>query len=98
MHSVAWLYNTSLAVARIFDMRIDFGGVLPMFGSDTYVAGGGRMFGKLLNVLKVADGSGREFDLGENSSPTSMTPAWLRRRCCSTTASASPLSMTRPST
>jgi hypothetical protein len=65
MHSVAWQYNTSLAVARIFDMRIDFGGVLPMYGSDTYVAGRGRMSGKLLNVVKVADGSGREFDLGE---------------------------------
>jgi hypothetical protein len=65
MHAVAWQYNTSPAVARIFDMRMDFGGVLPMFGSDTYVAGRGRMSGKLLNVLKVVDGSGREFDLGE---------------------------------
>jgi hypothetical protein len=44
---------------------MDLGGVLPMFGSDTYVNGRGRMFGKLLNVLKVVDGSGREFDLGE---------------------------------
>lgn len=65
MHAAAWQYNTSLAVARIFDLRMDLGGVLPMFGSDTYVAGRGHMSGKLLNVLKVVDGSGREFDLGE---------------------------------
>jgi hypothetical protein len=69
MHAVAWQYNTNLSVARIFDLRMDLGGVLPMFGNDTYVNGRGRMLGKLLNVLKVIDGSGREFDLGD-SSPT----------------------------
>jgi hypothetical protein len=65
MHSLAWQYNTSVRVARIFDMRIDFAGVVPMFGTDTYIDGRGRMFGRLLNVVTVADGAGREFDLGE---------------------------------
>jgi hypothetical protein len=56
MHSVAWQYNTSLAIARIFDMRIDFGGVLPMFGSDTYVAGRGRMFGSCSTSSRLPTG------------------------------------------
>ena len=40
-------------------------GVLPMFGVDLYQAGHGRMRGKLLGMITVADGSGAEFDLGE---------------------------------
>jgi hypothetical protein len=97
MHAVAWQYNTSLAVARVFDVRLDFGGVLPMFGSDTYVGGRGRMLGKALNIVTVVDGSGREFDLGELVTYLT-TPAWSRRRCCSTTTSLSTPSMTSRST
>jgi hypothetical protein len=36
-----------------------------MFGVDLYQAGPGRMRGKLLGMITVADGSGQEFDLGE---------------------------------
>jgi Family of unknown function (DUF6544) len=61
----AWQYNTSLVPARLYYMRIDFAGVLPMFGVDAYQAGQGRMHGKLLGLVTVADGSGREFDIGE---------------------------------
>ncbi len=61
----AWQYNTSLVPARIYYMRIDFAGVLPMFGVDVYQAGHGRMHGKVLGLITVADGSGPEFDLSE---------------------------------
>ena len=61
----AWQYNTSLGPARVYYMRIDFAGVLPMFGLDTYQAGHGRMHGKLLGLITVADGSGPEFDISE---------------------------------
>jgi len=36
-----------------------------MFGVDLYYAGHGRMRGKLLGMITVADGSGAEFDLWE---------------------------------
>jgi hypothetical protein len=61
----AWQYNTRLIPARIYYMRIDFAGVLPMFGVDLHQAGHGRMRGKLLGMITVADGPGAEFDLGE---------------------------------
>jgi hypothetical protein len=44
---------------------MDFAGVLPMFGVDLHQAGHGRMRGKLLGMITVADGSGPEFDVGE---------------------------------
>jgi hypothetical protein len=61
----AWQYNTSLVPARLYYVRIDFAGVLPMFGVDVYQAGHGRMHGKLLGLITVADGSGPEFDISE---------------------------------
>jgi len=61
----AWQYNTSLGPARVYYMRIDFAGVLPMFGVDVYQAGHGQMHGKLLGLIAVADGSGPEFDISE---------------------------------
>jgi hypothetical protein len=61
----AWQYNCSSPVTRIVDMRIDAFGLVPMLGSDTYIGGTGRMVGKLLGRYTVADGRGREFDLGE---------------------------------
>ena len=36
-----------------------------MWGWDTYQDGRGRMLGKALNLITVADGSGPEFDTGE---------------------------------
>ncbi len=61
----AWQYNRIDPVTRIVRMRIDLAGVVPMFGSDTYVGRRGRMVGKVLGVVTVADGEGPEFDLGE---------------------------------
>lgn len=59
-----WQYNTVDPIARVFWMRISFFGV-PMIGVDRYVAGRGRMLGKLLDLVTVADGQGPEFDIGE---------------------------------
>jgi hypothetical protein len=61
----AWQYNTRFPVARLFHMRIDFAGFVPMIGRDAYVGGHGRMRGKVLGLVPVADGSGKEFDVGE---------------------------------
>jgi hypothetical protein len=36
-----------------------------MIGVDSYLEGHGRMLGKLLRVVTVADGAGPEFDIGE---------------------------------
>ncbi|HEY9375935.1 MAG TPA: DUF6544 family protein, partial [Jiangellaceae bacterium] len=65
MPAEAWQYNTSLGIARIFVMRLRFAGIVPMVGSDTYLDGRGRMLGKLLDRIVVADGQGLEFDIGE---------------------------------
>ncbi|WP_147252361.1 DUF6544 family protein [Blastococcus sp. TF02A-30] len=61
----AWQYNSAVEVARLFRMRLVVGRALPMWGWDTYRAGTGRMLGKALGVVTVADGSGPEFDTGE---------------------------------
>ena len=58
-------FNSADPVARVIDMRIDVAGLIPMFGTDTYVDRRGRMHGKVLGLVTVADGEGREFDLGE---------------------------------
>lgn len=62
----AWQYNTKLAApTRVFDMKVGFGGIVPMFASDTYEHGRGEMHGKLLDLVTVADGSRMAFDLSE---------------------------------
>jgi hypothetical protein len=58
-------YDSADPVTRLFHMRLDLFGLIPMVGSDRYVSGEGRMLGKLLGLLTVADGSGPEFDAGE---------------------------------
>jgi hypothetical protein len=65
MPAAAWQYNSAVGVARIFVMRIRFASVVPMTGVDSYLRGRGRMLGKLLGVVTVADGRGSEFDIGE---------------------------------
>jgi hypothetical protein len=65
MPAEAWQYNSSLGIARVFVMRLRFAGFVPMVGSDTYLRGHGRMLGKLLDRVTVADGKGDEFDIGE---------------------------------
>jgi hypothetical protein len=58
-------YSSRLEIARIFHMRIDAGRIVPLIGRDSYLHGRGRMRGRLLNLLTVADGSGPEFDVSE---------------------------------
>ena len=61
----AWQYNSAVEVARLFRMRLMVARVVPMWGWDTYRAGRGRMLGKALGLVTVADGSGPEFDTSE---------------------------------
>ncbi len=61
----AWQYNSAPEVARLFRMRVRMARVLPMTGWDVYRAGHGRMHGKLLGLLTIADGAGPEFDVSE---------------------------------
>jgi len=61
----AWQYNTAPVPSRLFAMRIDVAGIVPMFGTDTYRHGRGRMHGRLLGIVTVADASGPELDVGE---------------------------------
>ena len=63
----AWQYNSAVEVARLFRMRLVVGRVLPMWGWDTYRGGTGRMLGKALGLVTVADGSGPAFDASELS-------------------------------
>lgn len=61
----AWQYDAGPPVARVMTMRLMAGGVVPMFGTDRYAEGRGRMVGRLLGLVTVADGSGPAFDAGE---------------------------------
>jgi hypothetical protein len=61
----AWQYDTRLGVARIFHMRLRFGGALPVYIRDTYVSGHGRMLGKLLDTFKIVDEASFKIDTGE---------------------------------
>jgi len=61
----AWQYNSAVEVARLYRMRLLVARVIPMWGWDTYRSGTGRMLGKALGLVRVADGSGPEFDIGE---------------------------------
>lgn len=67
MRAEAIQRNSVQPIARVFSMVIWFAGALPMIGGDTYLHGRGRMHGRLLGAITVADGSGEEFDLGELS-------------------------------
>jgi hypothetical protein len=58
-------YNSALAVARVFWMRVNVGGLVPMLGRDSYVRGHGQMHGRLAGLLTVARGSGPEYDVSE---------------------------------
>jgi hypothetical protein len=65
MRAEAWQYNCAHPVGRVFHMRLDLVGVVPVVGRDTYLGDEGRMVGRLLGVVPVADGRGRAFDIGE---------------------------------
>jgi hypothetical protein len=61
----AWQYNSALSVARIFHMRLRFGGVVPMLVRDTYVRGRGRMRGRVWDAYSIVDESNEKIDTGE---------------------------------
>ncbi len=61
----SWQHNTAAPISRIYWMRLDLAGFVPMVGRDAYRDGHGRMLGKLLDRLTVAEGQGEEFDIGE---------------------------------
>jgi hypothetical protein len=65
MPAEVWQYNSTVQVARIFHMRIDFASVVPMVGRDTYLGGKGIMHGKLLGLVTVAHAVGPETDMSE---------------------------------
>jgi hypothetical protein len=65
MKCEAWQYDTRLALARIFYLRLRFFGMLPVLGRDTYVGGRGRMLIRLLDLFTVGDGTGEAYDIGE---------------------------------
>jgi len=65
MRCEAWQCNTADPLARLFHMRIDLAGVVPMVGRDAYASGRGAMRGRLLGLVTVAKGEGEEFDVGE---------------------------------
>ena len=65
MPAEVWQYNSAVQVARFFQMRLDFAGVVPLLGRDTYVGGKGIMDGKLLGLVTVVHTQGPETDMSE---------------------------------
>jgi hypothetical protein len=61
----AWQCNSGVEIARIFHMRVDVAGILPMVAHDTYLRGRGRMQGTVFGLVSVVDASGPEFDVSE---------------------------------
>jgi hypothetical protein len=61
----AWQYDTAVEVARIFQMHLALGNLLPTVVRDTYLKGHGRMQAKAWDLFKVVDASGPELDVGE---------------------------------
>src|SRR3954470_9314945 len=47
----AWQYDSAIDVARIFQLRIRIGGVIPIIARDTYVNGRGLMKVKSLKLF-----------------------------------------------
>ena len=60
-----WQYNSRPAVARIFWIRVRFGGIVPVVGRDTYLQGRGRLLIRLLDLFPIQNATGPEYDLGE---------------------------------
>jgi hypothetical protein len=65
MPAEIWQYNSAQEVSHFFHMRIDFAGVVPMVGRDTYLRGKGIMHGKLLGLVTVVRSEGPETDMSE---------------------------------
>ena len=65
MNCKAWQYNTRLALARIFHIRLRLLGVVTVLARDTYQEGRGRMLIRLLDIFTVGDETGEPYDIGE---------------------------------
>jgi hypothetical protein len=61
----AWQYNSRLALARVFHIRMRLYGVIPVLARDTYLEGRGRMLVRMADLFTVADGTGEEYNIGE---------------------------------
>jgi hypothetical protein len=61
----AWQFNSAVEVARIFHMRLRFGGILPTYVRDLYVHGGGHMAGKVLDTFSIVDDQSEKITIGE---------------------------------
>ncbi len=70
MSCETWQYNSAAVVARVFWMRINACGLLPMVGRDSYVRGHGELRGRLAGLLTVPHGTGHEYDVGELAADT----------------------------
>jgi hypothetical protein len=60
-----WQYNSRVAVARVFQIRLRFGGLVPVVGRDSYLGGRGRMLIRLFDLWAIQDAAGAEYDTGE---------------------------------
>jgi hypothetical protein len=58
-------YDSRYPVARIFHMKARMKGLFPVLARDTYLHGHGHMLATLAHLLKIAEGSGPEYDVGE---------------------------------
>lgn len=65
MPAEVWQYDTAPQVVRVFHMRVDVAGLIPMVGCDTYVSGHGRTQGKLFDLVPIAHTEGPETDRSE---------------------------------
>ena len=65
MRCEAWQYNTRGDVARMFQLRMRYAGLVPLVARDTYREGHGRMLGKVGDFFTIVDGEGMELDVGE---------------------------------
>lgn len=62
----AWQYDTNLpSPTRLFDMQLRVLPFVTMDAQDLYVAGRGRMTGKLAGAIPVLESSGPELDVSE---------------------------------
>ncbi|MEU4445250.1 DUF6544 family protein [Actinosynnema sp. NPDC050801] len=58
-------HNDATDLSRDFRMRLRLAHLIPVRAEDVYEHGHGRMHATALGLFPVADGRGREFDLGE---------------------------------
>ena len=62
----AWQYDTNVPrPGRVYDMRLELWRLAPIYATDTYVLGRGRMRGKVLDLVPVVNSAGPELDISE---------------------------------